>query len=108
MLGWYLDEIVVYLFRTVVRLIKEHRSSAWPVTEGRVLKTYPPGPGFYPEAEVAYTYTVEGKLYTGMHTRAFWFRSSAKDYADEFDPPRSLVVRYRQPVTSVVRYRDQF
>jgi hypothetical protein len=109
LLRWYLDEVVVYLFRTVVRRIKEHRSAGWPTTEGRLEKVYPPGPSWYPKTEVVYTYTVQGKRFTGVHTKAFWLESSAKDYAAKFETTRSLVVRYRlgEPTASLVRDPDQ-
>jgi len=102
--GLILDNIVVFLFRSIVRLIKEHRSNAWAVAEGRVVKAYAPGSSQYPTVEVAYTYTVEGKLYTGLSTRAFWLVSSAEEYARQFEPGNRLVVRYKpgDPMASVV------
>jgi hypothetical protein len=33
--GLILDNIIVFLCRTVVRLVREHRSGGWPVVEGR-------------------------------------------------------------------------
>ena len=109
MLGWYLDEIIVFIFRTVVQLIKEHRSSDWPVVQGSMVKAYPPGSSIYPEAEIAYTYRVEGKLYTGMHSRGFFLKLSAEDFANQFHAPRNIVVRYRpgEPTASVLRQADQ-
>jgi hypothetical protein len=111
LLGLYLDAIIVYLFRTLLRLIKENRSNAWPVVNGSVESSSCPGLGHYPSAEVVYTYTTEGKSYWGVHKRAFfWSKSSAKDYADRFTPASYLVVRYKpgEPMKSVVRYWDQF
>jgi hypothetical protein len=107
-MGFFLDNIVVFLFRTAVRLINEHRSNAWPAAEGRVAKAYPPGASIYPAAEVAYKYTVEGKTYTGMHTMAFWSSSSANEYAGRFEVGASLFVRYKpgEPTVSVVRQYD--
>jgi hypothetical protein len=111
LLGWYLDAIVVYLFRTVLRLIKENRSNTWPVAQGSVESSCCPGSALYPIAEVVYTYTAEGKSYSGVHKRAFfWSKNSATDYADRFTPTSYSVVRYKpgEPMKSVVRYWDQF
>lgn len=104
-MGLFLDNIVVFLFRTVVRLINELRSNAWPAAEGTVVRAYPPGVSIYPAAEVAYKYSVEGKTYWGMHTMAFWSNSSAKECAGRSEPGTGLVVRYKpgEPTTSVIR-----
>jgi len=92
MLGWYLDEIIVYLFRTMVRLISEWRSETWPVAEGKLEKSSCPE-SFYPIAEAIYTYMAEGKCHSGTAERAFWLRSSAKHYADRFMSTSRLAVR---------------
>jgi len=111
MLGWYLDEIVVYLVRTLLRLMSENRSRTWPVTTGRIEESSCPAWKSYPIAEVVYTYTAEGASYSGAHKRAFfWSKDSAKDYADRFTQTSCVVVRYKpgEPMKSVVRYWDQF
>ena len=82
-LSWYLDEIVVFWFRTMLRLINERRSRTWPNTQGKV-SSDTQVLGFYPWAEIVYGYTVERESYTGVHKRAFFFKSSAKDYAGQF------------------------
>jgi hypothetical protein len=111
LLGVFLDNIIVYLFRTVLRLIKENRSNTWPVTKGSVESSCGPGLALYPMAEVVYTYTAEGARFSGLHKRAFfWSKSSATDYACRFTPASYFVVRYKpgEPMKSVVRYWDQF
>ena len=97
-------KIIVYLFRTVVRLTRERRSRKWPVTNGGVLEASLADLGGCPRAEVIYMYRVEGKPYTGLHKRGFWYRSSAEEYARHFPPKSDLVVRYnpRKPMASVV------
>jgi hypothetical protein len=108
MLGLLLDNIIVYLFRTVRRLIGERRSRMWPVAEGRVLSgSLDLGP--YPRADVIYTYALEGEEHIGTHTRGFYFKDSAKDYADRFAPSTDLNVRYnpQAPAVSIVRRQDQ-
>jgi hypothetical protein len=108
MLGWYPDEIIVYLFRTMVRLIAEHDSETWPVAEAKVETSSSPE-SFYPIAEAIYSYTAEGKSYSGTAKRAFWLSSSAKRYADRFASTSRLAVRYdaKEPAESVLRELDQ-
>ena len=106
-MGLFLDNIIVYLFMRVARLINEQRSNAWPAAEGRVVRAYS-GASLYPAAEIAYKYTVEGKTYTGMNTMPFWLSSSAKVYAGRFLPGTTLILRYKpgKPAVSVVREYD--
>ena len=110
-----MDEIVLFLFRAIVflfragvQLIKARRSNAWPVAKGRVAKVYPPELWPCPKVEIVYTYTVGDRLYTGMCIRAFCLMSSAQDYANQFMPTRSVLVRYRlgEPTASVARLDD--
>jgi hypothetical protein len=108
MLGLILDNILVYLFRTVVRLILEYRSERWPITTA-TLEESACSDSFYPEAELGYTYVAESSEYWGTSKRAFWWKSSAKRYADQFTPKCNLVVRYNplRPAKTVMRERDQ-
>ena len=108
MLGWYLDEIIVYLFRTIARLIAEYKSRTWPVAEAKVEHSAW-SPSIYPIAKVFYIYTADGTSYSGAAKRAFWLNSSARRYADRFTPSLSLAVRYnpKQPSASVLRASDQ-
>ena len=107
--GLILDNILVFLFRTIVRLISEHRAERWPATRASVVQSNSPKINLYPSAEVVYTYFVQGKRYSGVHSRAFYLHDSARDYAAEFVPVKSLVVRYRPelPQESVLRFGDR-
>lgn len=99
-IGWILD----YYISTVIRRIKERRSSEWPVVDGEVFSLTAAGL----DAKVVYTYIAKGERYTGEHTRRFWFTDSAEAYAALFPSMRSLPVRYRveKPERSVVRSQD--
>ena len=95
MLGWYFDEILVFVIRSLISWVKLHRSRAWPDVQGTVVKVDPPQTSFWPQAEIVYTYTVEDKAYAGVHKRAFWLNNSAKDYAARFAPGGTINVRFR-------------
>ena len=104
MLGWYFDEILVYLFRTIVRLVVEFRSRAWPLAEGKVEESRCEF-SLYPTSEVTYVYGVERNSYKGTAKRAFFWNSSAKQYTSRFTPERLVTVRYNanEPAKSVLR-----
>ncbi|HKW98359.1 MAG TPA: DUF3592 domain-containing protein [Bryobacteraceae bacterium] len=103
-----LDEIIVYLFRTITRLIAEYKSRTWPVAEAKV-KQAASAPSIYPIAKVFYGYAVDGQAYSGTAKRGFWLNNSARRYIDRFTPARRLAVRYnpKQPSASVLRASDQ-
>jgi hypothetical protein len=88
MLGLLLDNIIVYLFRTVRRLIGERRSNVAGCGRESVIRF----PRFGP-----------------LSPRGRYFKDSAKDYADRFAPSTDLNVRYnpQAPAVSIVRRQDQ-
>jgi hypothetical protein len=109
MLGWFLDDIVVFRFRTILRYVRQVRSRNWPVASGTVEESRCVECAMYPSAQLVYSYTVLGKGHSGTYKRGFWYRSSAKRYASRFTPSSRLVVRYRPdvPAESFIREEDQ-
>lgn len=106
MLGWYLDIVVGYVIRTILRFVKIRRSETWPVVAGTISSaTCPVAPYGGPVAEFGYTYIHNGEYYSGVHKTAFLLEDSAKDYVGRFvigsqigvrvnpaNPERSIVV----------------
>jgi len=109
LLGLILDNIVVFLYRTIATIIGEYRSRAWLVTTGIVEESRAPEGEHYPYAELAYSYTAEGESHSGTYTKGFWFETSAKAFANRFPLSSGLVIRYRPglPSESFLRERDQ-
>src|SRR5258708_33272269 len=95
LLGLILDNIVVFLYRTISTIIGEYRSRAWHVTTGIVEGTCASENEHYPYAELAYSYTAEGESRSGTYTKGFWFQASANAFASRFPLSSDLVVRYR-------------
>jgi hypothetical protein len=94
-LGWFADDIVVYLFRTLLTFAREYGTKAWPTAAGTVIE--PPGTGsFYPLVELLYSFTVEGDGYVGTCNRGFFLRSSANDYSRRFAQGTGIVVRFKR------------
>ncbi len=108
MLGWYLDEIVVFLLRTLFRLIRNRNTRAWPKAEGKIYKSGRSS-SFYPTAEIIYMYSVNDERHLGIHERAFFFRDSAEEYTRKFIPEWEIIVRYStdDPDKSFVSGEDQ-
>lgn len=109
MLGWYIDEIVGYILRTIIRLFKAHQSAGWPVETGKVSSSRVEyGFGGH-VAEVIYTYIHEGEYYGGTYRRPFFFGSSAKDYLDRFESGSDIATRVKpgEPEISFVHDDDQ-
>lgn len=108
--GWYLDVVVGYLIRSIVRLVKLHRSDGWPLENAVVSGSRcPPAPYGGPVAEISYTYNYAGSYYAGVHREPFLWRSSAEDYAARFISGNHIVIRVnpKRPEISIVRQDDQ-
>jgi hypothetical protein len=107
-LGWFLDAVVVFLSRTLLRLVRDRKTAEWPTVEG-IIHTSARSGSAYPAAEITYMYSVNNEGYFGVHNRAFFFRDSADDYAKLFIPEWKLTVRYsaKDPQASFVSDHDQ-
>ncbi len=108
MLGWYIDEIVVYLARRLLWFLRERRSEKWPKTEGQLLSARD-NDSIYPVAEVVYAFNVDGSRRTSTDERPFFWRKSARNYAATAKATEQLVVRFdpSDPTNSIARDRDQ-
>jgi hypothetical protein len=107
-LGWYLDEIIGYIVRSIIRFVKVRQSAGWPVGTGTVSSSRTKyGPGGH-VAEVIYAYTHQGEYYGGTYRRPFFFGSSAEHYLQRFTPESSIEIRIKpgQPEISFVHDDD--
>jgi hypothetical protein len=93
--GLILDNIIVFLYRIIRISIGAYRSSTWPTTTGKVDDSCAPEHEMYPFAEVFYSYIVDGENHSGTYTKGFWYTDSAKHFAADFPPGRSVIIRYR-------------
>ena len=108
--GRYIDIVIGYLIRAVIRLVKLHKSDGWPLEQAVVSSsTWPPAPYGGPVAEIGYTYNHAGGYYAGVHSEPFILRSSAEDYATKFAVGSHITIRIdpKRPETSVLREDDQ-
>ena len=108
--GWYIDIVIGYLIRAVIRLVKLHKSDSWSLEDAVVSSsTCPPAPYGGPVAEIGCTYNHAGGYYASVHSEPFILRSSAEEYAATFAVGAHITIRIdpRQPETSILREDDQ-
>ena len=105
MLGWYLDVLIGYVVRSVIRFIRTFQSEKWPVEKGTVSSAICPAATYGgPIAEIGYTYIYNGEYYSGIHTKAFLLSDSAEDYVNGIIVGEQMPVRVNpaQPERSVL------
>jgi hypothetical protein len=103
--GWYLDILVGYHIRSLLRFVNVRRSEKWPVVVGAISSvTCPPAPYGGPIAAFGYTYIHSGHYYSGQHNKGFLLKSSAEDYVGRFVVGTQIGVRVKplQPEKSVL------
>lgn len=104
MIGWYLDILVGYLIRRVIRFVRTWRSKKWSIEKGTLSSTTCPlQPIRRPVAEIGYTYIHNGEYYSGVYRKGLLSSGSAKDYIDQFVVGTEIYLRVNptQPETSV-------
>ena len=109
MLGWYLDDLVVYLVRAVILFFRERLADAWSIAEADVVEARPPIGVSFPDATVVYAYKFEGEFYSGRSTRPFLLPRSAKAYAERFAKGQKVMIRVKpgDVERSMMRAEDQ-
>ena len=105
MLGWYIDVLIGYAIRSLIRFVRTLQSDKWPVEKGTISSTTCPLAVYGgPVAEITYTYIYHGEYYSGIHTKAFLLRDSAQDYVNRIVVGQQMPVRVNpaQPERSVI------
>lgn len=107
--GWFLDEIIGYLIRTLAYAIRAHRSDHWITQKATVHRTASEYAYGGVVGEVCYTYTHRGEYYSGVYRKPFWLYSSAKDYVARFPAGMQLLIKVNpdRPEISFCADRNQ-
>jgi hypothetical protein len=94
--------IVEYLLRVIAHAIKTLRSRQWPVARAAIKSSSIENQY---AAEIHYTYSINGAVYSGAHKKPFIFKSNAELYVDHFSQGTELNVRVKpdDPRVSFVR-----
>lgn len=108
--GWFLDVIVEYLYRVIVRVIRTRGIAHWRTVEATVNGSACPSATYGCHvAEVCYEFRLDGEPYTGIDEKPFIFHDSCESYAERFSPGVEIVIRLKpgDPSVSYVREVDQ-
>jgi hypothetical protein len=97
--------IVEYLLRVIAHAIKTLRSRQWPVARAAIKSSSIENQYVANVAEIHYTYSINGAVYSGAHKKPFIFKSNAELYVEHFSPGTELNVRVKpdDPRVSFVR-----
>lgn len=110
MAGWFLDVLVAYLIRVVVRFVKARRSASWIVCKGTVTTSKRSREALECElAEITYLYRVDGEPYAGTNQKPFLSSKLADIHVAWFPPGSEITVRVNPAdhQISIVRDADQ-
>jgi hypothetical protein len=102
--GWFVDILVEYLFRVIVRAVRLLRSRDWPVAMGIVLSAECPRSWYgCTVASVYYEYPIAGEKYGAVYEKPFLSHDSGVEYAAQFVKGIDFKVRVKpeDPSTSV-------
>ena len=107
--GWYLDVVVGYIIRLIIRAITGQQARTWFVERASVSAASWESIYGGPVAEVRYTYIYNGGYYSGVSRKPFILETSAEDYATQFPVGTTIAVRVdpQEPEASFFSEDDQ-
>ena len=92
--GWFLDVLIVYLFRALRRAWTWRRTRFWPTKRAKITTiSYRSGFGGCPLVEVVYTYEFDGTTYSICEDIPFFLHDSAQSYVYRHPEGSHLIVR---------------
>jgi hypothetical protein len=94
MIGLILDNIIVFLWRTIAHWRRSFRCESWPSVVGTVDNIDCPEHEMYPFTEIHYCYKVGDEDYDARCLRGFWEDKSAQFLANRYAKVKSVKVRY--------------
>lgn len=108
MIGLFLDVVVEFVVRVVLRMVRLFRSKSWPTVTGKVITSvYQKADTGCDVAEVHYNYQVDGEYYSGKYVNPFVSNMHGVDYVARFPPGTEIVLRVKpgKPSISVMDKR---
>jgi hypothetical protein len=107
MLGWYLDVLIEYLFRALIRVVRLMRSKSWPITKAKLLNVEcPPAPYGCTVVVLTFEYCVADRKYSGIHKKPFLFTTSGEIYVSDLKKVQDLRVRVDPQDPSIAVFHD--
>lgn len=109
--GLFIDVVIAFLIKSVLRVRRTWGSSRWQRVKGRIDSSSLEGGWVLncPTTEVAYTYEFAGQTYSAIDCKPFLIESSAKVELEPFRPGEHAVVRVNpvEPQRSILNWHDQ-
>jgi len=109
MISWFAYVVVGYLVRMTIGLVKGRGSDQWPRENATVWSSNTSNLYGGGVAEIIYSYSHNGRYFSGTHEKQFLSYDSANWYVAGFPKGAQLVVRVKpgRPKTSILRDDDQ-
>src|SRR5260370_18032809 len=108
--GWYVDILVGYLIRILIRTVTARGSGHWPLEKAKVTGSRCDDAAYGgPVGEITYAFTYEGEFCSGTHREPFLLSGSAEQYSARFPTVGDVIVRAKpgEPAMSTVPDVDQ-
>jgi hypothetical protein len=93
--GLVIDIYVEFLVRSIINLVRAHKSRDWLTVEASVLNSDVESGYGCTVAIVRYAYNLNDEPYTGTHKEPFISRRTAPDYLRRFGSDSGVVVRVK-------------
>src|SRR5438045_762513 len=91
--GWFLDILIGYWVRAVIRMYKARGSNKWLIEKATVMSSSASNDYGGPVAEVIYSFRHQEKYLSGTHQKPFLSHDSAKKYVSGFPKDTRFSVR---------------
>ena len=104
MAGWFLDIVVEWLVRMVVKIVRRINSRSLPVVTATVTAAVYSKAGYGCDTtDLHFDYSFDGQEYSELHEEPFIMGARAKDFALDYPAGASIKLRVKpsQPDVSV-------
>jgi len=92
--GFIIDVIIGYLCRSLARVFRNLRSRRWPLAKATVEGASWSAGGFgCANAELIYTYDIDGRVFGAVDDRPFLWSFSAEDYVKKLPKGKTIWIR---------------
>lgn len=106
-----LDVLITYVIELIVRLGRTCVSSNWKSVTAKIVESRFDDNWVWdcPTVRIVYTYQIDGRTYSGMDSKAFFFSIFGEQDAERFKARETAIVRVDpyQLQRSVLRRADQ-
>jgi len=96
MAGWFLDIVIEWLVRMIVKIVRRIKSLSWPVVTGTVTNARCERAAYGCHvADVHFDYTHQENEFSGFHEEPFLSHGVGEDYVRRFQKGITISVRVK-------------